>query len=115
MKPIKYELRKDKKLYSKENEIIDGYKRSERYSFTPEVLEDAGMLTQNHILEKYLKQKENYTYIGTIEMKHQTHNYYVEYYYTENGIIAFLIYEPKGKYYPSLDTILIYERKGDVC
>lgn len=117
MMPIKYELQEQPKYYDKEEEITDGYEMEKHINFTPEFMEEIGFRkNKNAVIEQYLKDKVNYTYIGSIKCKGNGINDVIEYYYNESEIVAFLILIPSCKrYYNSIQAVAIFKMKGDVC
>lgn len=115
MMPIKYELQEQPKYYDKEEEITDGYKLEKCVRFLPEFMEEIGFRkNKNAVIEQYLKDKVNYTYIGSIRCKGTKD--VIEYYYNESEIVAFLVLVPSSKrYYNSIQAVAIFKMKGDVC
>ncbi len=115
MMPIKYELQEQPKYYDREKEITDGYELENHIGFTPEFMEEIGFRNnKNAVIEQYLKDKVNYTYIGTLRCKGT--NDVVEYYYNGSEIVAFIVLVPTSKrYYNSIQAVAIFKMKGDVC
>jgi hypothetical protein len=112
--PIKYELQEQPKYYDREKEITDGYEMEKYISFTPEFMEEIGYKNnKNAVIEQYLKDKVNYTYIGTLQCKGT--NDVIEYYYNESEIVAFLVLVPSKRYYNSIQAVAIFKMKGEVC
>lgn len=110
MKPLKIDIRQDKKIIENEKEILEGYQMKYFVSFIPDFLLKHAYKSKdtNNDLKYYLKEKKKYTYIATWYSDKEP--IISEYYYDKDcNIVCYLIYSPEA-YYPSLQSVMIYKK-----
>ncbi|MCR5786465.1 MAG: hypothetical protein K6G28_02030 [Acholeplasmatales bacterium] len=112
MMPIRYEIKNEEEtiIINDFENLESGYNLEKQFNFMPDFLEKVmPNNTSNISIQHYVNIKDNFRYIGTVKHNKEA-NQVIEYYQTDDGMIAYLVNTPK-RYYPSVQAVAIFKRK----